>query len=155
MLKQRGNGWLRLAVIIISLGLYAVACTRPAAEVSLFRRPGVMIGFGLLMYGWTGGVQVAIPWLSNFVWLAGLVLLARSRLRGAWACSTVGLLFASRVLFPFEELGTPLLEAKWWWLSSHVTLVVGSGLAWFADRVAIPVTVDPYFSEPIGSKPGK
>ena len=50
-------------------------------DISLGGRPGKVTGLALLCFGWTRGVPGAIPWLSNFLWLAGLVLLAR----GHWA----------------------------------------------------------------------
>jgi hypothetical protein len=139
MSKRVGKGRLRLAVIVISLGLYAVACTQPGAVVGFVHRQGTAYGLLLLLCGWMPGLPVALPWLSNFLWLAGLVLLARGRLGWAWACSAVGVLFASRTLLPIPELGAPLLEAKWWWLGSQAALAVGCGLAWFLKPDAKPV----------------
>ena len=126
---RRGSLWLRGAVIVISLGLYVEACRRPGADISLGGRPGKVTGLALLCFGWTRGVPGAIPWLSNFLWLAGLVLLARGRLGWAFACSAIGFVLASGVLLPaFPE---PLMDAKWWWLSSQAVPVAACGLAWF------------------------
>jgi hypothetical protein len=120
--------------------------------VGLGHWQGTTRGLGLLLYGWTPGLPVVLPWLSNFLWLAALVLLARGRLGWALACSAVGLVLAGLVLLPLPELGGRLLEAKWWWLGSHAALAVGCGLARFLRAVPQPLTVDPDFSDPVGVK---
>jgi hypothetical protein len=150
--KGRRRGWLRFVVIVVSLALYAVACTQPGTVVGLGHREGIATGLGLLLYGWAPGLPVVLPWLSNFLWLAGLVLLARGRPGWALGCSAVGLLFASLVLLPLPELGGRLLEAKWWWLGSQAALAVGCGLAWFLRPSQRPLIVDPDFSDPVGVK---
>jgi hypothetical protein len=145
-----GRGRMRWAVIIVSLGLYVVACTQPGASVSLGHWPsGRASGLALLLFGWAPGLSVALPWLSNFLWLAGLVLLARRRLGWALACSAVGLLFASQILLPLEGPQASLLEAKWWWLGSQATLAAGCGLMWFLERHTKRVRVDPDFCDPV------
>jgi hypothetical protein len=133
-------------------GVYSVACTQPGTVVGLGHREGTATGLGLLLYGWMPGLQVVLPRLSNFLWLAGLVLLARGRLGWALGCSAVGLLFASLVLLPLPELGGRLLEAKWWWLGSHAALAVSCGLAWFLRPAPRPLTVDPDFSDSVRLK---
>ena len=152
MSKLEKRGWLRFVVILISLALYAVACTQPGTVVGYGHGEGTATGLGLLLYGWMPGLPEVLPWLSNFPWLAGLVLLARGRLGWALACSAVGLLVASLVLLPLPELGGRLLEAKWCWLGSHAALAVGCGRAWFRELHAKPVSVDPDFSDPVGVK---
>ncbi len=159
MLKDRlftitGNGRLRWAVIVVSFGLYVVACTQPGASVSLGHWPsGTATGLALLVFGWGPGLSVALPWLSNFLWLAGLGLLARRRLGWALACSGVGLLFASQILLPLGGPQERLLEAKWWWLGSQATLVAGGGLVWFLERHTKRVIIDPDFCDPVTLQP--
>jgi hypothetical protein len=152
MSKGRRLRWLRFVVIGISLALYAVACTQPGTVVGFGHREAIARGLGLLLYGWAPGLPEVLPWLSNFLWLAGLVLLARGRLGRALGCSAVGLLLASLVLLPLPELGERLLEAKWWWMGSHAALAVGCGMAWFLRPDPRPLTVDPDFSDPVGVK---
>ena len=154
MSKQGGNGRLRFAVIVISLALYAVGCTRPGTMLNLRGNGGSATGLGLLLFGWTPGLPVVIPWLSNFPWLAGLVLLARGRLGWALACSAAALLLATVILLPLPHLGSNLLEAKWWWLASHAALTAGCGRAWFLRHRTGKMTVDPDFSDPVGVKAG-
>jgi hypothetical protein len=152
MSKGRRRGWLGFVVIVLSLALYAVACTQPGTVVGLGHREGTARGLGLLLYGWAPGLPVVLPWLSNFPWLVGLVLLARGRPGWALGCSVVGLLFASLVLLPLPELGGRLLEAKWWWLASHAALAVGCGLACFLRSGPRALAADPDFSDPVGVK---
>jgi hypothetical protein len=138
-------------VIVISLALYGVACTQPGTVVGLGHQEGKTTGLGLLLFGWAQGLPMVLPWLSNILWLAALVFLARGRPGRALGCSAVGLLFASLVLLPIPELGG-LLEAKWWWMGSHAALAVGCGLAWFLKPDPRPLTLDPDFSDPVAVK---
>ena len=63
----------------------------------------------------------------------------------AFACSAIGFVVASGVLLPaFPE---PLMDAKWWWLSSQAVPVVACGLAWFWTLATAPVMADPEFSQ--------
>lgn len=153
MLKRHEDIWLRGVVIVISLGLYVEACRRPGVDGSLGGRPGKVTGLGLLIFGWTEGMLVAIPWLSNFCWLAALVLLARGRLGWALACSGFGLILATGVLLPVPPLQGRLLEAQWWWLASQAFLVAASGLAWFWAMITGPVIADPEFAKSAKSEP--
>jgi hypothetical protein len=123
MIKRRSPRWLRVVAILASLSLYVVACLLPAAAYSVASNDCKSNGLGLLLFGWMDGPQATLPWLSNFVWFAGLVLLACDRPGWAWVCSSMGLLFASRVLLPYP--GAVLLAAKYWWLGSQAVLAVG------------------------------
>jgi len=125
--KARTPGWLRVAVIAPSLALYVVACLLPAAAFSVASNDSESGGLGLLVFGWMDGPQACLPWSSNFLWLAAVVLVAVGRPGWAWVFAAVGLLFASRVLFPYP--GAALLEAKYWWLGSYVALAAGCGPA--------------------------
>ncbi len=154
MSKLGRHGWIRLSVIVVSLVLYAVACTQPAASVAFAHKQGTVIGFSLIIFGWMPGLSMAPAWLSNFPWLAGLVLLARGRRGWAFACSALGLLLASTILLPVEDLRERLLEAKWCWLASHVALATGCGVAWFLRPHGKPVTVNHDLSDPVGFKYG-
>ena len=130
MVKARTPGWLRIAVIAPAFGLYAVACLLPAAAFSVASNDSEATGLGVLLWGWMDGPQALLPWSSNFLWLAAVLLVALGR--PGWACASaaVGLLFASRVLLPYP--GAVLLEAKFWWLGSYAALAAGSGPAWAA-----------------------
>lgn len=124
--KARTPGWLRVAVIAPALGLYVVACLRPAAAFSVASNDSESTGLGLLLLGWMDGPQACLPWSSNFLWLAAVVLVAVGLPGWAWGCAAVGLLFASRVLLPYP--GAVLLEAKYWWLGSYAALAAGRRL---------------------------
>ncbi|OWK38051.1 hypothetical protein FRUB_07171 [Fimbriiglobus ruber] len=90
---------------------------------------------GLLLCGWIDGPQAFLPWSSNFLWLIAAALLVVGQPKLGWVFSMFGLLFASRVLLPYP--GAVLLEAKYWWLGSHVAMATGSTTAcvwsWLCD----------------------
>jgi len=134
MAKTRTPIWMRFAVISVSFTLYITACVLPAASFSVACNDSESNGLGLLLWGWMDGPQAILPWLSNFLLMAGTILLASGR--PGWACSStaVGLLFASRVLLPYP--GAVLLEAKYWWLCSYVSLAAGCGVASILSRAA-------------------
>ena len=64
--------------------LYAIACTQPGTVVGIGHWQGPATGLALLLFGWGHGLPAVLPWLSNFLWLAGLVLLTRGGLAGRW-----------------------------------------------------------------------
>ena len=133
MAKARLTIWLRVAVIAPSVALYVAACLLPAAAFSVAGNDSTAYGLGLLL-GWIGGPLACLPWSSNFLWLAAVVLVAAGRPGWAWGWAAVGLLFASRVLLPYP--GAVLLEAKDWWLGSYAALVAGCGAACVRSWVA-------------------
>jgi len=148
MANARTPGWLRVAVIAPAFGLYVISCLLPAAAFSVANNDSESIGLGLLVLGWMDGPQAALPWSSNLLWLAGVVLLAVGRPGWGLGCAAVGLLFASRVLLPYS--GAMLLEAKYWWLGSQAALAVGCGAVCVRSWVVSPAARTPD-AEPHGA----
>lgn len=136
MAKARTPVWLRVTVTGVSFTLYVVACVLPAAAFSVASNDSESSGLGLLLCGWMDGPQACLPWSSNFLWLAGAMLLAFGKPGWGWGCAAAGLLFASRVLLPYT--GAVLLEAKYWWLCSYAALAAGCGAACVRSWVVGP-----------------
>lgn len=117
----------RVAAIAVALALYLVALFSPAASFNFFCNDCTVNGLGLLAYGWGDVPAGFLPWISNFLFFASVICLARGCSGWAVGCSCVALMFASRVLFPYS--GADLLTAKWWWIASYAVLAAGSAVA--------------------------
>jgi uncharacterized membrane protein len=68
----------RIIALLISIGLYALACALPVLDFSKsdwsHNSEGPMIGYVALIVGWMGIVLGQFAWLANFIWLLSLLL---------------------------------------------------------------------------------
>jgi hypothetical protein len=136
--------WGSLAVILVSLFLYVIACIAPAMvfDKETWRGGEVLLG------GWMGVFLGQFAWLANLFW--GLSLLFAFFRR--WFLTTIAsavTFFVSLDAFSFVGAKVPLDEAFvktmifqsyhigfYFWLASIAAVGVGALVVWVIERLA-------------------
>jgi hypothetical protein len=136
--------WGSLAVILVSLILYVLACALPAMvfDEQTWR------GYEVVLSGWMGVFLGQFAWFANFFWWLSLVLTLLRR----WFLTIAATALACFIAFDaFSFIGkqVPLDEAFvntmlfksydfgfYFWLASIVAVGIGALGVWVIERLA-------------------
>lgn len=136
--------WGSLAVILVSLVLYVIACATPAMvfDKETWR------GYEVLLSGWMGVFLGQFAWFAHFFWWLSLVLAFLRRWFLTMAATALAFLIALDA-FSFVGKTVPLDEAFvktmlfqsyhigfYFWLASILAVGVGAVVVWGIEHFA-------------------
>ncbi|MGC4053770.1 MAG: hypothetical protein QM757_31670 [Paludibaculum sp.] len=123
--------------VLVSLGLYAVACCLPALA---FRKSGspddIMLGLRALAVGWSGIFAGVLGWYANPLWFIGLVLLA---LRKPTAAALAGVVAVAIACTVFSDLGRELPADEGNVTKTAILRVLPGFYLWVGSFLALPL----------------
>lgn len=103
--RGRGPDSATLAIGLLGLSLYFMACATPAVDFGDgdlggdTPRVGAPPGLFALLLGWIP--PLVIPWLANPIWLIGMIGLLCLRYTAAWRCGVAASLLGLTTLYFF------------------------------------------------------
>ena len=134
--------WAGLAIIVVSLFLYFIACITPAM---VFDKE-TWLGIKVLVLGWQGILLAQFAWFANGFWLLSLLLVFLRRWFLTIGATALTVLIAlDSFLFLGQQI--PLDEANvnhmvfqfyhigfYFWLASLAVVGIGAGVIWLITR---------------------
>lgn len=123
--------------LLVSLGLYAIACCLPALA---FRKTGspddIMLGLRALAVGWSGIFAGVFGWYANPLWLLGLALTALRKPTAAAIAGVVAVIIACTV---FSDLGRELPGDEGNVTKTAILRVLPGFYVWVASFLVLPI----------------